>query len=117
MSLGRAIAEFRKKKHMNQADLARELGVHHSYVTRWENDRVRPRVKSLEKLAEILEVTTQDLLMGGRDGVAETLNIDDVELVELLRQIPRLDQRQQEALKTVLQDMLTRSQFHELLQR
>lgn len=72
MSLGKAIAEFRKKQSWNQAELAKRLEVHPSYVTRWETDKVRPRMKMLERLADVLEVSVQDLLVGrnrqpGRD--------------------------------------------------
>ncbi len=117
MSLGKAIAEYRKKHGWNQAEFAKLLDVHPSYVTRWETGRVQPRTKTLDKIANVLEVTVQELLVGGTDSLAETLNIDDSELMELIRQVPRLEPQQKSALKTILQDMLTRSQFEQLLQR
>ena len=119
MSLGRTIANFRKQKSLKQTDLAEQLGVHHSHVAKWETDRMRPRRKSLEKIAEALDVSLEDLMAGDVDGVI--LSISDPELLELVRQIPRLEEKQQEALKVVLQDMLTRSRmqerFQEVLQR
>lgn len=114
MSLGKSIARLRKQKNMSQSDLATQLDVHPRHVTRWETDRIRPRAKTLQKIADALDASLDELLAGER--VAH-LDLGDPELSELLAQVPRLEEHQKQALKTLLRDMLTRSQLEELLGR
>lgn len=66
MSLGKTIAKFRKERGFTQVELAEKLGVHQSHITRWESDRVRPRQQTLTKLAECLDSSVEELLVGGK---------------------------------------------------
>ena len=116
MSVGKAIADIRKRKGMTQAELAEKLGIQQSSINRWENDHVKPRVATLEKIAAILKVPIHELLLG-KEGVASSLNINDLELVELLEELPKLDEDQLAALKLIIRDMLTRSQMQRMLSR
>ncbi|MGE0492314.1 MAG: helix-turn-helix domain-containing protein [Vulcanimicrobiota bacterium] len=56
MSIGQIIAKHRKQKGLKQRELADLVGVSQSYVASWETDRVNPRMGTLEKVAEALEV-------------------------------------------------------------
>jgi transcriptional regulator with XRE-family HTH domain len=49
-SLGQSIVRLRKKKGLNQAALALDLGYTPFALTRWENDRVQPRLAALKAL-------------------------------------------------------------------
>lgn len=108
MSLGSTISDLRKKKGLTQVDLAESLGVHQSHITRWESDRVRPRQKTLDRLAELLDASVEELLVGGREALASSLQIDDPELVELLADIPKLEKDEVGALKIVLKGLMSR---------
>ncbi|MFA5507831.1 MAG: helix-turn-helix transcriptional regulator [Vulcanimicrobiota bacterium] len=115
MSLGNSIAQFRKERGWTQAELGEKLGVHQSHVTRWENDRVRPRERTLEQIAEALQVTPEELLVGGQEALASSFNIDDPELVGMLADIPRLDEEEIGALKIVLKNFLGQVRVREAL--
>lgn len=115
MSLGKAISELRKRKQYRQADLAEKLGIHQTLVARWENDKTRPRRKTLEKLANALDVPVESLLASGFERLPEAL--DDPELTELLQDLPKLTPPQREALKTFLRDMLKLSELQAVLRR
>lgn len=115
MSLGKTIAEFRKERGWTQAELGERLGVHQSHVTRWENDRVRPREKTLDQIADALKVTAEELLVGGQEAFASSFHIDDPELVEMLIDIPKLEEEQIGALKIVLRNFLGQVRVREAL--
>lgn len=118
MTLGKTIAQLRIQKNWRQADLAERLGVHPSHVTRWEADRVRPRRKTLESLAEALEVSLDELLQTDhRELGSRIVGLEDPVLTDLLGQVHKLDQREREALKTFLESMITRAQLEEVLQQ
>jgi transcriptional regulator with XRE-family HTH domain len=118
MSLGRTIARLRKLKDWKQSDLAERLEVHSSHVTRWEQDRVRPRVSTVEKLAEVFEVSIEELLaedqQRSRNGIAK---LRDPKLLEMLGELHKLPERELDAVKTILDSMFTRLHLEEVLRR
>lgn len=49
--IGNTIAEWRAKRGITRAHLARRLGVHRSYITRLEQGRVQPGAETMFKVA------------------------------------------------------------------
>jgi transcriptional regulator with XRE-family HTH domain len=58
-SYGKRISAARKKKGLDQADLAKAAKVHVKTVSRWENDRQRPERDQEDALVEVLDVTRE----------------------------------------------------------
>lgn len=112
MSVGKAIARYRKKKAMTQMDLATALNVHQSQIARWETDRSFPRKEYLEELSDALEVSVEQLFYSEPHDFGR---LDDDELRTLLFEIPNLSKRQQDTLKNILQDMVKLSRFQEVM--
>lgn len=115
MSLGKTISKYRKAKSLKQSELAEKMGVSQSYIARWETDRSRPRDSTLQQLADLLEVPVEKLLVGGPEGLASSLDIDDEELAEMITELPKLAAHEISALKVVLGSMLTRHRMAETL--
>lgn len=61
-SIGKTIAFFRKKKGMTQSELAEKMHVTDKAVSKWERDLSCPDVNTIAKLADILEVSVEELL-------------------------------------------------------
>ena len=61
-SIGKTIAFFRKKKGMTQSELAEKMHVTDKAVSKWERDLSYPDVNTIAKLADILEVSVEELL-------------------------------------------------------
>ncbi|MGE4207487.1 MAG: helix-turn-helix transcriptional regulator [Vulcanimicrobiota bacterium] len=116
MSIGHIIAKYRKQKGLKQWELADLVGVSQSYVARWETDRVNPRMGTLEKVAEALEIPVEQLLLDDK-GVIAGMAVDDAELAGLLQQLPKLNSRELDALKVFLDSLLTRHHMEEMLRR
>jgi transcriptional regulator with XRE-family HTH domain len=94
------------------------MDVHQSLVTKWERDVVQPRSKTLERIAEVLGVSTQQLLAGDFGGVTTTLTeVDDPELITLFGRVHQLSKDERNALKLFLQAMLTRIDMQAMLAR
>ena len=88
MTLGEKITGLRKERHWTQHLLGEKLGVHANNVSRWESDRIRPSMPTLQRIAEVLEVRLDDLL--AEDAAApEPLN-KDKKLVEVMQQLRHL---------------------------
>ena len=61
MSLGKNIAEFRKRKGFTQEELGQKLGVTNQAVSKWESETSMPDVMMLPRIADALDVTLDDL--------------------------------------------------------
>lgn len=75
--LGMRIALLRAEKGWSQAELARRIGVSTSAVGMYEQGRREPSLDLLVRLAQVLGVTTDYLLMG------ETPDSDPLAALEL----------------------------------
>lgn len=56
------LAPARNRVGVTQVALAEMLGVHHVTVARWETGEREPDIKTLNRLANLLGVTVQDLV-------------------------------------------------------
>lgn len=61
-TLGEMISSLRKEKNMTQNDLAEKMNVTDKAVSKWERNLSYPDVNSIPKLAEILDVSVEELL-------------------------------------------------------
>ena len=60
-TLGKKIAQLRRGKAITQDDLAAQLGVSSQAVSKWENDLSCPDIMLLPYLAEIFQVSIDEL--------------------------------------------------------
>lgn len=63
-TLGTMISSLRKDKGMTQLELAEIMGVTDKAISKWERDLSCPDINSIPKLAEILEISVDDLMQG-----------------------------------------------------
>ncbi len=61
-TLGKRIAENRKRMKLTQDQLAEQLGITAQAVSKWENDQSCPDITMLPRLAKIFGITTDQLL-------------------------------------------------------
>ncbi len=61
-TLGMMISTLRKEKGMTQLELAEKMGVTDKAVSKWERDLSFPDINSIPKLAEIFEVSVDELM-------------------------------------------------------
>ena len=64
-TLGSMIAVFRKQMGMTQLELAEKMGVTDKAVSKWERDLSCPDGSSLPRLAEIFDVSVDELMQAG----------------------------------------------------
>lgn len=60
--VGRNISELRKKHNMTQMELADRMGISFQAVSNWERGNSMPDISKLPELAELFEVTIDELL-------------------------------------------------------
>ena len=60
--LGQNLKRIRTEKGISQGDIARSLGVSRGFVSNLENGKTNPTLATITKIAEAIEVTTNELL-------------------------------------------------------
>lgn len=103
--LGNNIKTLRKNKGFSQETLAQELFVVRQTVSKWEKGQSVPDAEMLEKLAEVLEVSVNELL-GKEIEKKENEEQQDKEIAKQLailnEQLAGNNRRRKKLLKTVL---------------
>lgn len=62
-----SLQKFREAAVLTQVELAEKVGVSATTISHWETGSKRPRASNIRKLAEALEVTSQDILVALRE--------------------------------------------------
>ena len=60
--LGQNMKRIRTKKKMSQGDIARALEVDRGYISNIENGKKNPTLATIQKLADALKVSADELL-------------------------------------------------------
>ena len=61
MELGKKIASYRKNMNITQEALANQLGISNQAVSKWETEQSYPDVELLPKIADIFNITLDEL--------------------------------------------------------
>ena len=96
-TIGCFIAALRKANGMTQKDLAEKLNVSDKTVSRWERDDGAPDLAAIPVIAEIFDVTCDELLRGKRKSPTER-----AEATEEDEPTPKAEKQRQRLLKSTL---------------
>lgn len=94
MTIGMQIANYRKKLGMTQEELARQLDVTNQAVSKWESEQCCPDIMLLPKLADIFEITIDELFGRAADTPQLPWADDDKLRVLLFRGRTRVEDRE-----------------------
>ena len=108
---GQRLRQARQERALTGPDLATQLGVERSAIPHYERGSRFPSVPVLEKLAEILQVSLDWLLLGEHITHEE---VRDKELASYFRRVDQLDSRERGLVKVFLDSILAREELEEL---
>lgn len=85
--IGQEIARLRKEKNMTQLQLADLMNVTDKAVSKWERGLSYPSFKTIQKLAEVLEVPLEDFIdIESEDNMKK----EDLAINENLKQVTKV---------------------------
>ena len=94
------LAELRKDAGLSQYELARYVGVPQANIAFWERSEKPPRSDVLPKMAQVLGVTVEDLIVGDekplKKKAAKTNSRPAGRVREVFDRVSKLPRRQQE---------------------
>ncbi|WP_330379848.1 helix-turn-helix domain-containing protein [Anaeromassilibacillus senegalensis] len=77
-TLGMMIAELRKNQGMTQLDLANKMGVTDKAVSKWERDLSCPDVNAFPHLADVLNVSVNELMQSKTENRSPKKNVKEI---------------------------------------
>lgn len=80
--LGEKIKKYRENKNMTQNEVADILGVKSATISKYESNTLEPNIESIKKLAEIFEISIDELLRDKED----KFDISKINILETLRE-------------------------------
>ena len=76
--LGERLIKLRKARKWTQTDLAEQCGVSRNSIVNWESDKREPKIGDIQKLAEVFQVSPNDLI--GNESVIHHTQSDIMEI-------------------------------------
>ena len=83
-TMGMVIASRRKELGMTQAGVAEKMGVTDKAVSKWERDLSYPDVDSIPKLAEVLDMSVDELMQIKTESAEEEKKSPVQEMLDLI---------------------------------
>ena len=100
MSFGKNLKDMRVEKNVSQDDLAKKIGVHANHISRYERDLSSPSIEVVQKIADALEISIDELVYGKANNTEVGLN--DRDLIGLFKKVQHLNTKQKQTVKDVL---------------
>ncbi|MBQ3835457.1 MAG: helix-turn-helix transcriptional regulator [Elusimicrobia bacterium] len=104
INVGSKVKEILKLKNITQTQLAKKLGVHKQSLTVWLNGNKNPRIETIAKIAEILNVPIIDLLETKTKNIAKT-NSNDTESISRMDLLEEKIKRHEIEIKYLKEEM------------
>jgi len=113
--LAQNLRHLRTERGWSQAELAEQIGAHLTHVSRVETGKYTPGLEFVVKAARAFGITVDELMAEHPEGLEE-IHLEDKELTERLRLLEDLDERDREALFTVMDAVLTKQRMKKVLE-
>lgn len=88
MTFGELLKDLRTKKGKSIKALGQELGLNYTYISKLENSKVNPSIKSIKKFSRYFKYSSEELLLSAgkipRD-IEEILKNHPKEAIDYLR--------------------------------
>ncbi|TCL63322.1 helix-turn-helix protein [Hydrogenispora ethanolica] len=108
--IGAKIKKLRMERKWSQEFLAHKIGVGQQYISKYEAGRMVPSSKTVDKLAEAFEVST-DFLISKEKIDLSSVNLRDKKFRELLNELNDLNEEDLLTVKNVIEALVFRRKF------
>lgn len=112
--IGTNIRTVREQKQLSQKELAAAIGVAATQYSRVETGKVIPSVKTLIKIAKVLDVPLE-VLVNAQGNTAQEVTIKDKTLFDKVRLIDQLPAEEKAMILQVIDLAMNKKKFKDLL--
>jgi len=109
-TIGQRVARIRKERGLSQAQFADRIGIIQALVSAYELGKLRLTAEMAIRFADVLGVTSDELLRGKKKSAAAPKRQPSLKLIRRLEQIESLPSYQQRALLTTIDNFIAAAQ-------
>lgn len=110
MNIAANIKRLREEKGKLQKEVAAEVGLGISHYNKIENGQREASVELLDKLAKFYGITIDQIVNMGSD-VPKEVTLEDKTVIEQMRLISELDDKDKSVVFGMIETMLTKKKF------
>jgi len=94
--VGARLRSLRKERHLTQTELARQIGIQQSDLSRMEKGEYRVSLDNLFKILAVFDIALQDFFAGAKaaDEPRRALSHEDMQILHLVRQLSESGRRE-----------------------
>lgn len=111
IDIGNRIKQLRAIKKLSQKQVAAEIGVDQGQYSRLESGKVEPTLSSLQKIADVFEISLSELLKDNAD-LSENVNLP---LLEKVKMIDELEPKERESLMHIIDMAISKKKLKDNL--
>ncbi len=100
MKFAQKLRILRKQNKWSQDELGQKVGIHGRHVGKYENGQVMPNAETLIKIADVFDVSIDYLLRNIVDPNPD--QIQDKELLKFLDDLSKMDEKDKEVVKSLI---------------
>lgn len=115
LDFGKNLTIIRKSRQLTQLELANLLDAQPRMIGRWEQGETKPQFDYIIRLAQILEVSLDYLLLGIDSHKVPDFQINNKRLQELCKKADKLDQNDQDIVCKFLDMAVRQSQMKQIV--
>ncbi len=108
------LKKCRTQRGISQDEIAKKISIHPVQFSRYERGQSVPSIEVVQKIADALEVSIDQLVYGDQDNKAEQ-SISDRELLSMFQKIQLLNERQKETVKDFLSSYILKTDLKQKL--
>ena len=109
--IGDRIKQLRGLKKLSQKQVASEIGVDQGQYSRLEGGKVEPTLSSLQKIADLFDISLSELLKDNAD-LSEDVNLP---LLEKVKMIDQLEPKERESLLNIIDMAISKKKLKDNL--
>lgn len=99
------LKKCRTNKGISQDELAKKIGIHPVQFSRYERGQSVPSIEVVQKIASVLEISIDILVLGDENTKAKT-SLKDRELLSMFSKVQELNNDDQDCVKKLLKAFL-----------
>lgn len=110
--INQRLKELRQVNNLTQSELAERVGLSYIQIGRYEKGKSSPSSDILQKLAEVLNTST-DFIMNGKSEQVEA-QLSDKELIKQFKEVENMNSDDKNLIKTLIDAFITKKKIQQL---
>ena len=118
MTFGDKLRQLRKNFDISQDVLGEKIGIHGRHIGKYETGKAMPNADTLIKIAKLFNISIDYLLFEENEkNISTTPNINDRTLLKEFEIVDKMDEKDKEVIKSLIDAYIKKHQLFELVNK